>query len=521
MEPGTILDEYGQPMEKPSVSPRPRFELDEVLAKAQSEKHLTRPVHAKYEAAQDGDEHKNIWANSDSLDADSANSVEVRRKLVQRSRYEIANNGIAAGIARTYATDLVGMGPTLRMQTGSEGFNQLVERTWQQWAKEVQFRRKLWTMAHAKHGDGEAFAVLRQNRNMKHRVRLDMVLHETEQCHTPFLTYGREGYIDGIEFDEFGNPRYYDFLDYHPGANDRFTYEYIPEKVPAKFVLHWFRMSRPGQHRGIPESTSTLNLGAAARRFREAVIAAAETAADFTALIHTNFEPDEMDAVTPMSTSAIQKRMLVALPSGYDAKQMKAEHPTSTFEQFNKMLVNEQARPISMPLNKAMANSADYNYASGRLDHQTYYGSLDTERKDCDDLVLDHLFSVWFETAVRVYGWLGGDPDALSEQAAAHTWDWPKHQVADIKSEAQADETNLKNGSTNLPAVHKKNGSDYEDALQVEARANGITVDQQRQINLLRNTPQHSAQYVAEIIGLTPAPAGQAPAQDDDDAEEE
>src|SRR5690606_27773756 len=89
---------------------------------------LGRRLHATYDAARTSDEFKNYWANADALDADSANSREVRQKLVQRSRYEVANNAYADGIAQTITNDLVGVGPSLRMLTGSTGFNQMVER---------------------------------------------------------------------------------------------------------------------------------------------------------------------------------------------------------------------------------------------------------------------------------------------------------------------------------------------------------------------------------------------------------
>jgi capsid protein len=459
-------------------------------------------VDATYDAARNGDEHKNYWANADSYDADSAHSPAVRQPLVERSRYEIANNGYASGIASTYANDLIGVGPSLRMNTGSEPFNRMVETEWKRWTKAVQFRRKLWCQAHAKHTDGESFAVLRKNKNVRSRIKLDIKLYETEQVQTPYLPYGEEGYIDGIKFDEFGNPVHYDILKHHPGSTNELHYHMTPEKVPARFVMHWFRMLRPGQHRGVPETVSTLNLGASARRWREAVVAAAENIADFSIMIKTMFEPDEMDSVSPMSTLDIQKRMMTALPAGYDAFQPKAEQPTANHAEFHKTLINEQARPKSMPFNKAACDSSNYNYASGRLDHSTYYGSLDVEREDCNDLVLDPCFDVWFEHAVIEFGWLGGNPDALTAAASAHEWDWPKHQVADIKSEASANATKLQTGETTLLDVHSAAGRDYEDCLTKEAETNGITVEQQRQINLLRNTPSHLTNVVATIIGV-------------------
>ena len=82
-----------------------------------------RQIQATYDAARDSDEFKNYWANADSLDADSANSRSVRAKLVQRSRYEVANNGFADGMVQTHANYLVGVGPQLRLQTASAEFN--------------------------------------------------------------------------------------------------------------------------------------------------------------------------------------------------------------------------------------------------------------------------------------------------------------------------------------------------------------------------------------------------------------
>lgn len=475
-------------------------------------------LHARYDAAGESTEYQNIWANADAYDADSANSREVRHKLIRRSRYEVGSNGYSDGIAQTYATDLVGLGPTLRMQTGSEGFNRLVESQWHLWTKAVHLRRKLWCLAHAKHQDGEGFAVLRRNPGVRHPVGLDVVLYEAEQIQTPYLPYGTPGYIDGVRFDSYGNPIWYDVLQQHPGSDGIRDFDLTPERVSAENVLHWFKLRRPGQHRATPECTSTLNSGAAARRWREATLAAAETAADFTLFLKTQIPADseEMQYAADFSQQEITKRMMTALPVGYEPSQLKAEQPTATYEAFHKALVNEQARPKSMPYNKAACDSSSYNYASGRLDHQTYYAALDVEREDCNDLVLDPLFSVWFDFAVMRFGWLGGAPEAVGLGARSHLWDWPKHRVADVQAEASANKTKLETGEESLANLYAATGRDYEDDLLKDATANGITVEQQRQINMLRNLPQHVIPFVAQIVGIAPE---QAAAQEPQPAE--
>ena len=93
--------------------------------------------------------------------------------------------------------------------------------------------------------------------------------------------------IDGIIFDEHGNPIEYHVLKRHPGDNiARWTLDF--DRVPAASMIHYFRADRPGQHRGVPEITPALPLFAQLRRYTLAVLAAAETAADFAAVLYTD-----------------------------------------------------------------------------------------------------------------------------------------------------------------------------------------------------------------------------------------
>ncbi len=441
-------------------------------------------LRATYDAARTSTEYQNIWANADTFDADSAHSREVRHSLIHRSRYEITSNGYSDGIAQTYSTDLIGCGPTLRMQTASMGFNRMVEDKWYYWCKAAKFRRKLWCMAHAKHVDGEVFATMRRNPNLKHEIKLDIVLHEAEQVQTPYLPFGEPGHIDGIKFDEFGNPYAYEILKRHPGATNLFHLLLVPDEIPADRVLHWFKMRRPGQHRAVPECASTLNLGAAARRWREAVLAAAETIADFTLFLKTQFQPDseEMQYATDFSQQEITKRMMTALPLGYEPFQPKAEQPNATYSEFAKLLVAEQARPKSMPYNRAGCDNSGNNFAGGKLDSLPYFAALDVDREDCDDVVLDPLFGTWFDLAVVVYGWLGGNPDSISQAARAHLWDWPEHDVADIQTEANANKTKLSTGELTLSQLYAKQGRDFDDDVETMAKDYGVATDEMREV---------------------------------------
>ncbi len=73
----------------------------------------------------------------------------------------------------------------------------------------------------------------------------------------------------------------------HPG-DDAFSLTENYDTIDASSILHYFRSDRPGQIRGIPDITPALPLFAQLRRFTLAVLAAAETAADFAGILYTD-----------------------------------------------------------------------------------------------------------------------------------------------------------------------------------------------------------------------------------------
>ena len=99
-------------------------------------------------------------------------------------------------------------------------------------------------------------------------IKLDLRLIEADQVMTPILVRQETEMlaIDGIHFDEHGNPIAYDVLKRHSGDNiDIWTLDF--NRVPAASMIHYFRADRPGQNRGVPEITPALPLFAQLRRY--------------------------------------------------------------------------------------------------------------------------------------------------------------------------------------------------------------------------------------------------------------
>ena len=93
---------------------------------------LPAVVRARYDAAQTTAENARHWAMADALSADGAASPDVRRKLRERARYEVANNSYAKGIADH--RHRVGTGE-LELLTEDANANHAVETAVAEWPR--------------------------------------------------------------------------------------------------------------------------------------------------------------------------------------------------------------------------------------------------------------------------------------------------------------------------------------------------------------------------------------------------
>jgi len=427
-----------------------------------------RIVRAKYDAAATNPDNRRHWANADGLSANAANSPEVRRVLRNRARYEIANNSYARGIALTLANDVVGTGPRLQLLTSDADANGRIEQAFVRWSKAVGLAEKLRTMRLARASDGEAFGILTSNPALPTAIQLDLRLVEADQVCTPDLFRADPNSIDGIVFDAAGNPTEYHVLREHPGDMTSLaarTYD----KVPAESMIHWFRADRPGQARGIPDFMPALPLFAQLRRFTLAVLAAAETAADFAGILYTDAPANgEADAAEPFEPIELEKRALLTMPGGWKMSQMEAEQPATTYGEFKRELLNEICRCLNMPYNIAACNSSGYNYASGRLDHQTYFKAIRVEQSHLECVVLDRILAAWLDEAVLIPGLFPSGLPPIAEWP--HQWFWDGHEHVDPAKEASAQATRLANHTTTLADEYARRGQDWESQIRQRAK---------------------------------------------------
>ncbi|GIX04620.1 MAG: hypothetical protein KatS3mg114_0489 [Planctomycetaceae bacterium] len=200
------------------------------------------------------------------------------------------------------------------------------------------------------------------------------------------------------------------------------------------------------------------------------MLAAAETAADFAGILYTD-APANGESGRGRSRSSpieLEKRALLTMPGGWKMSQLEAEQPATTYAEFKREILNEIARCLNMPANVARADSSAYNYASGRLDHQTYFKAIRVEQSHLESVVLDRILAAWLDEAALIPGLL---PDGLPPITAwDHQWFWDGREHVDPQKEATAQATRLASHTTTLADEYARKGQDWEAQLRQRAK---------------------------------------------------
>lgn len=429
-------------------------------------------IRARYDSALTTPENARHWRSADPLSADAAMNFQVRKTIRERARYEIANNTYAKGLVLTFASDIIGTGPRIQLRSPlnsklSPKWETRIETAFAEWAEETCLAEKLTTLAQAKTGDGEAFGLMVYNPALESPVKFELVPIECDRITASFEMNSRPNCIDGVIIDNIGNPVAYEYMEEHPGDTSSTKASLAQwRRVDARWVVHWFRKDRPEQHRGISEIAPALPLFAQLRRYTLATIAAAETAADYAAILYTD-NPATQTAVkaVPFDCVEIAKRTMTVLPDGWKMGQFNPEQPVTTYAEFKREVLGEIARCLQVPVNVISGDSSHHNYASGRLDHQTYHRAIRVNQHQCARVVLNKLFREW----IKEYSLSLGQSDRKFDSLKAE-WFFDGFEHVDPKKEADAQAVRLASLTTGLAREYAKQGLDWEVELEQIAR---------------------------------------------------
>lgn len=370
--------------------------------------HYHNRLKAKYDAAKTTPENELHWAESDQLSADSSLSPEVRKRLRERSRYEAANNSFYAGALQADADAAIGPGPSLRFFFGDDDIDSRARELFRNHARRTHLGHKIRLARVAMRRDGEVAIVRFTNRRLPESgPQVDAVLVEADRIAAPYYQPDDPKNIDGVLLDDNGQPTAYQILDRHPGDVSPYLQgDFGAFNVyDASGVIHYFHQTRPGQHRGVPVVTPCLNLFAQHRRYKLAVLTAAETAANIAAMLKldTTLLSEALAGdgtgliLNDDELFEIVRGSMPALPPGYSLEQLKAEQPTTTLEMFERTLLREISRAMGMTYPVMSGDAGSSNMSSGNIDYRAWWRHLEPERSHLDEVVVDPIVDWWWE----------------------------------------------------------------------------------------------------------------------------
>ena len=431
---------------------------------AQERKVVKRVSATRYDVLTDRN-NAHYWRWVDNRSVDASLDSETRRRAREKARYEVANNSYAMGCALAVSNAVVGSGPRVQI-LADYGRDVLKKAEWDfaEWQSEIRLAEKLRSMRFARFQDGESFAVLHSNPRLFGQVKLDVRPIDAERVCGEYGSTDPFD-VDGILLDAQGNPTSYRVLTRHPGDMlELGGVSYVDDATiyPAFRVVHWYRRTSPEQHRGAPELLSSLNLFALLRRYTLAVVEAAETAADFAAILYTDAGGDYGQTPNAFETMNIERGLMMTAPEGWKVSQLKAEQPTTTYKEFKRELLGEIGRSLQIPVNIIAGDSSTYNYASGRLDHQEFQKAIRIDQAQCAISVMRPIFRLWW----KEWALLNGLPTVAPPTA----WYWDGFEHVDPVKEANAQAVRLQSLTTNLSIEYGKQGRAWEDELVQIAR---------------------------------------------------
>jgi len=209
-----------------------------------------------------------------------------------------------------------------------------------------------------------------------------------------------------------------------------------------------------------------------------------------------------------MDKVPLERNMMTTMPAGWKLGQLDPKQPAATYAEFKREILNEIARCLNMPFNVAAGNSSGYNYASGRLDHQTYFKAIRVDQDETASRVLDRLFGAFarelaYATDVIPAEWVRSD-EALVRHLP-HRWFWDGLEHVDPLKEANAAMVRLASGCSSIPEEQSRRGVDYQVSARAAAKALGVTV------------PQYQSLIRMKLFGTAEVPVVAGADGDDDD----
>lgn len=400
--------------------------------------------------------------------------------LRNRARSLIRNNPLAKRSIDILVGHTIGSGIRPSFQTESKAQRKRLMDAWKFFVDTADARRQVDVyglqeqMVRGMFGAGETLA-LREIRRRSGRATLSYLPIEGDQ-----LDHNREGVFEGrltrlgVSLEKEGHaPDGYWLYDQNPG--DAILWSTYPYSrfVPAEGIIHLYRISRPGQVRGVSELASILPVARDLADYMESALVKARAEAAYVAFIR---------AADARSTTVAQRRetvngadriygemvpgMAMRLDPGED---VTFSQPTSNpnFTAFAKMHQRLAAVGAGVTYDQATGDLEGANYSSlkaGKIEFRVLVNQI----RDLTIIpMLMRPMKADFITFARTFGNL-----AAVDERVAIDWIAPAFEPIDPLKEMQADILAVRTGRMTWDAFVASWGADPQEQIEKIAALN-------------------------------------------------
>lgn len=446
---------------------------------------------ARYDLADTNTEINEQFARAVHESGNTALSTPDRRRMIDRSRHEIFQaNPWLRGTVRSATVSTIGRGPEVEVKReGREEDARTIERKFNKWLKRRKTGRKFRCMNNAKQSDGCGLAMVTSNhKTTVEGVMLDFQPFDEDHVKRPRHVYNldrTEMLLDGKEYDPItGEPSRYWVTPKHPAEHP----ESEPKPVDARFILDVWDWTRPSLGRGAPEYATTIKNGPLQRSFRRATLDAAATAAKHTAIMQTNIDTFEngdpaLREIADWVTFPTQYGMLTGLPAGWSMNQFKAEHPNTTYTEFNRTTAAEHGRATNQPAFLSLGDGLGLNMSSMTGLKEEWEIEVDVQRQEWETEALDKLFEHWLREAALL-GLIPKDMATLDD--FEHQWRWSKRRHQDTNREYSGRAKSVEYGLRARPSWQMEDNRNPEAEDLAAAESFGVSLEEYRRVLLFQ-----------------------------------
>jgi len=413
-------------------------------------------IKALYEAVRWSPNRAQLPAQVNDCSVDHSDSV--RRILIGKSRYLYDNSPIIKGLVERLVTYIVGNGLTPSPATSDAAWNKTASAAWSTWCRycDISSRSSFATIqraiVRAVIVDGESFVSLTKSINGRPRIQL-IEAHRVKR----------------IETDDFGRPTGYVLKGEDENKDG--------ETLSADFTVHFFRLERAGQQRGIPLLASAINTAQDVHEILNLEKSAVKEASVRRGVVTTKTgeapaavigRSQRSQSATTGKPDTFYKEIVggetIVLRDGEGYEEHVSQRPSAAWQGFIDFLSNTLCFAAGMP--PSVFLQIKVGGADTRRDLAAAQRSVEQWQQDAES-GMRQIYEYWCEHDQRTKpaDWRNAD------------WQWPRAITVDAGRMAQQDREDVRTGTMTLAEYCGQYGT---------------------------NEREHVARLVAEMLALNP-----------------